>query len=97
MTAAYNDDVHVEAITATDCTKAVAGCIGPLYYADAAVKVAAIPGRALIDAGSPATIMSFKLFKTIGIVANMSFNSLLPVDPGFMLKDYSQRDYPNRS
>ena len=57
MTAAYNEDVHVEAVMATDCT----GSVGPLYYAD--VKVAAIPGKALIDTGSPATIMSFKLFK----------------------------------
>ena len=56
MTAAYNDDVHVKAVTATNCTKAVAGSVGPLYYAD--VKLVAIHGRALIDTGSPATIMS---------------------------------------
>ena len=92
MTAAYNDEVHVGAVTATNCTKAVAGSVGPLYYAD--VKVAAIPGRALIDTGSPATIMSFKLFKSMGKAANISSNSLLPVDPGFMLKDYSQRTIP---
>ena len=77
---------------ASDCTQAVAGSVGPLYYAD--VKVAATPGRALIDTGSPATIMSFKLFKTIGKAANISSNSLLPVDPGFMLKDYNQRTIP---
>ena len=87
MTAAYNDEVHVGVVTATNCTKAVA-----LYYAD--VKVAAIPGRALIDTGSPATIMSFKLFNSTGKAANISSNSLLPVDPGFMLKDYSQRTIP---
>ena len=63
MTPAYNDNVHVGAVTATNCTKAVAGSVGSLYYAD--VKV-----------------------------ANISSDSLLPVDPGFMLKDYSQRTIP---
>ena len=53
MTAAYNDKVYVGAVTATNWTKAVAGSVGPFYYADVEV---AIPGRVLIDTGSPATM-----------------------------------------
>ena len=43
---------------------------------------------------SPATIMSFELFKTIGKAANISSNSFLPLDPDFTLVDYSQRTIP---
>ena len=88
MTVAYKDHIDVKAVTATDA-KAVAGSVHPLYYAD--VQVARTPARALIDTGSPATIMSFK---TIGKSANITSTSLLPVDPGFILKDYSHRTIP---
>jgi len=90
MTSAYNDHVDVKTVTADG--KAVAGSLGPLYYAD--VRVAGTPVKALIDTGSPATILSFELFKTTGKAANISSDSLLPVDGDVALKDYSQRTIP---
>ena len=80
MTVAYSNHIDVKAVTTID-VKAVAGSVGPLLRGCSS-------GRVSTDTGSPATIMSFELFKTIGKAANISSNSLLPIDLDFTLKNY---------
>lgn len=55
MTAAYNTVAKVDTIT---------GALGPLYYAT--VFIAGSPVEALVDSGSPATIMSFPFSRSLG-------------------------------
>ena len=64
----------------------VTGAIGPLYYATVTVEGTAI--RALVDPGSSATLMSFKLFQKIGKAARIPASALQK--PDIMLRDYSQ-------
>lgn len=65
----------------------VKGALGPLFYGT--VSIAGTPVKAWVDPGSSATIMSFKLFQTIGTKAAIPWEALQR--PGMMLRDYSQR------
>ena len=81
MTNAYQPNASVDAVS---------GSLGSLYYA--AVKVAGVTVEAMVDPGSSATIMSFKLFKQVGQQAGVPREALNP--PDLVLHDYSQRPIP---
>lgn len=68
----------------------VKGALGPLYYAT--VMICGVPVEAMIDPGSSASIMSFELFKQIGLKAGIPKEALKP--PEVSLRDYSQRPIP---
>ena len=65
----------------------VAGAVGPLYYV-----TVSIAGEPVVNTGSSATILSFKLFKRIGKKANIPVTALSA--PDVVLRDYSQRPIP---
>ena len=69
---------------------AVSGSLGPLYYAK--VIVAGTPSEAMVDPGSSATIMSFELFRQIGMKAKIPVEALKR--PDVVLRDYSKRPVP---
>jgi len=75
------------AVAAVD---AVEGELGPLLYAN--VEVAGTPVNALVDPGSTATIMSFKLFRTISTKVGIPRSALQR--PDVTLRDYSKRAIP---
>ena len=56
----------------------VTGAIGPLYYAT--VTIVGTPVWSLVDPGSSATIMSFKLFHKIGDAAHIPAYALQKPD-----------------
>ena len=68
----------------------VAGAVGLLYYVT--VSIAGKPVEAIVDAGSPVMISSFKLFKRICKKANIPVSALCA--PDVVLRDYNQRPIP---
>ena len=64
----------------------VTGAIDPIYFV--MVTIGGTQIRALVDPGSSATIMSFKLFHKIGHIVHIPASALQK--PDIMLRDYSQ-------
>ena len=64
--------------------------MGPLYYVT--VSIVGEPVEAMVDTGSSATLLSFRLVKQIGKKANIPVSALSTSD--VVLRDYNQRPIP---
>ena len=84
-TAAEHQRMSADYQTYTEIGR-VTGAIGPLFYAK--VTIEETPVEAMLDPGSSATIIPYRLFKEIGKQAHLPSKALQP--PDVTLRDYNQ-------